>query len=73
MKKIKHTTITLFFMCLFSTAALAEKHLIFLDGYLGWFYSMPPYLTENYEKMEELPAVINTPPTQTRQYSASPY
>ena len=38
-----------------STPARAQKHLIFLDGYLGWYYSMPPYLTEHHAEIEALP------------------
>ncbi len=55
MKKIRHITVALFFMCLLPASAIAEKHLIFLDGYLGWANSMPPHLTANYEEIEKLP------------------
>ncbi len=38
-----------------STPARAQKHLIFFDGYLGWHYCMPPYLTEHHAEIEALP------------------
>lgn len=48
---------TLFFctILLFSTTAMAQKHIIFVDGYLGWYYSMPPYLSGNHVEVENLP------------------
>lgn len=52
---MKAITFALFIMSLLPTSALAEKHLIFLDGYLGWTYSLPPYLAANHEQLEQLP------------------
>ncbi|RUM40123.1 MAG: hypothetical protein DSY70_04380 [Desulfobulbus sp.] len=40
---------------LMASSAFAEKHLIFLDGYLGWYYSMPPYLSAHHQEIENLP------------------
>ena len=40
---------------LYSVPAIAQKQLLFLDGYLGWAYSMPPYLTANHVEVEKLP------------------
>ncbi|HHB76096.1 MAG TPA: hypothetical protein ENK84_06105 [Desulfobulbus sp.] len=40
---------------LLPAAAIAQKHLIFLDGELGWYYSMPPYLAEHHTEIEQLP------------------
>ncbi len=39
----------------FATSAVAQKKLIFLDGYLGWYYSLPPYLSQYYAELEKLP------------------
>ena len=38
-----------------ASSANAGKHLIFLDGYLGWHYSMPPYLATHHQEIEALP------------------
>ncbi len=38
-----------------STQIRAENHLIFLDGYLGWHHSLPPYLVEHHAALEDLP------------------
>jgi len=40
---------------LFSAPALSQQHLIFLDGYLGWYYSLPAYLKDNHAQLETLP------------------
>jgi len=40
---------------LLPSIALAQKHLIFLDGELGWYYSMPPYLAAHHAEVEQLP------------------
>jgi len=40
---------------LLPAAATAQKHLIFLDGELGWYYSMPPYLAAHHAEIEQLP------------------
>jgi hypothetical protein len=37
------------------TQVRAENHLIFLDGYLGWHNSLPPYLVEHHTAFEDLP------------------
>ncbi len=37
------------------SSAAAQKHLIFLDGYLGWYYSMPPYVSAHHQEIEALP------------------
>lgn len=47
--------ILLLLISLISAPAMAQKQVIFLDGYLGWFYSMPPYLIEHHEEVEKLP------------------
>ncbi len=55
MKKIKHLLLGLGVMSIFSSSVFAEKHLVFLDGYLGWEYSMPEYLKNNHNAIENLP------------------
>lgn len=45
-------------MYLLPASVFAEKHLSFLDGYLGWSDSMPSYLVANHIKIEKLPAVV---------------
>lgn len=55
MNKIKRLIFVFFFIGIVPSAALAEKHLIFLDGYLGWFYSLPAYLKEHHTQLEQLP------------------
>ncbi len=42
-------------LCFCATPALAQKHLIFVDGYLGWHYSMPAYLSAHHTEVEQLP------------------
>lgn len=38
-----------------SLPALAQKRLIFMDGYLGWSYNLPAYLIEHVEAVELRP------------------
>jgi len=47
--------ILLFTVLSYSVPAMAQKQLLFLDGFLGWAYSMPPYLTAHHVEVEELP------------------
>jgi len=42
-------------MSLSPVPVMAQKQVIFLDGYLGWAYSMPPYHTAHREEIEKLP------------------
>ena len=49
------TTLLFCTVLLFSTPVMAQKHIIFVDGYLGWYYSMAPYLSENHDDVEDLP------------------
>lgn len=55
MCKVKPFILALFISSLFSASAMAQKHLIFLDGYLGWHYSLPQYLEEHHAALEKLP------------------
>ncbi len=45
--------IFLIYFC--AAPAFAQKHLIFVDGYLGWYYSMPPYMSAHHAEFEQLP------------------
>lgn len=47
--------LAVFLICFCVTPALAKKNLIFIDGYLGWYYSMPPYLSAHHAEIEQLP------------------
>jgi len=42
-------------ICLLSSTAIAQKRMIFMDGYLGWYYSLPPYLVANHVEIEKRP------------------
>jgi len=55
MKKIKHAILGLGLMSLLSSTVYAEKHLILMDGYLEWKYSLPDYLKKNHDALENLP------------------
>ena len=52
--KMKNIYLIVLIILLPSVAA-AGKHLIFLDGETGWYYSMPPYLAAHHAEVEQLP------------------
>jgi hypothetical protein len=52
--KIKNILVMIL-LCSGAVPAFAQKHLLFVDGYLGWAYSMPPYLSEHRAEIEQLP------------------
>jgi len=55
MKKIKRLVLGLGVISIFSSSVFAEKHLVLLDGYLGWKYSLPRYFKANPEVIEDRP------------------
>jgi hypothetical protein len=55
MNKIKYMVVVLIMSLFVSLPALAQKRLIFMDGYLGWYYSLPSYLIEHVEELEQRP------------------
>lgn len=55
MKKLAQLFSVLCLSILFSSPVIAQKKLIFLDGYLGWYFSLPPYLKEHSATLEKLP------------------
>ncbi len=55
MKKIKRLILGLGVISILSTSVYAEKHLVLLDGYSRWLYSMPNYLKKHPKAVKNLP------------------
>ena len=55
MKTIKKYVLMLSMSLLMALPVSAQKQLIFLDGYLGWYYTLPTYLKDHHAELEQLP------------------